>query len=173
MTKPTAPAVLYYVTVYFENGYVLTPNVFVRPTAEEAFNLANKIVMRNAPRYQKMSARKMEYVESFPITEDFYHTVSNEDHQEWSPEFNREMVEAGEEAIPEVLVTVLTGKIENKDDRKLFPKGSAYFLDEWYYTTDVEEARELMKESNLPLFIPAEHAHLYRPTEEVVWSGWN
>lgn len=167
------PPVLYYVTVYFENGYVLTPNVFVRPTADEAFKLANAIVMKNAPRYQRMSARKMEYLSSFEITDDFYHQVIEEEHQEWSPEFNREMVVAGESGIPEVVTTILEGKIQDPKDRQFFPKGPAYFLDEWYFTTDTEEARKLMKKSNLPLFIPARHAHLYRPTEEVVWSGWN
>lgn len=173
MTKPLVPPVLFYATVYFENEFILVPNVFVRPTIEDVFSLANAIVLQNAPRYKKMSARKLEYVDSFEITEDFYHQVIEEEHQEWSPEFNREMVISGEAAIPDVMVTVLTGKITNKQDKKFFPKGDAFFLDEWYYTSDPKEAKEMMKKSNLPLFIPARWAHLYKPTEEVVWSGWN
>ncbi len=167
------PPTLYYGSVYFDNNYVLVPNIFVRPSIDEVFALANSIVLLNAPRYQKIRARKLEYVDSFVIDDDFYHPVPQENQKEWTPEFNREQVVGGEAAIPNALVTILIGKITNKRDKKFFPKGDAFFLDEWYHTSDPKEARELMKKSDLPLFIPAQWAHLYKPTEEVIWSGWN
>lgn len=167
MSKPQViPSALYYVSVYFENGTIRTPNLFVRPDVEEAFVFANEFLMDEDFKYRKMSARKMEYVASKEITLDFYHEVAQTDHRSWSGEFNQAMVSSGEKQIPNVLTVILTGKAPGV-------KGISYFLDEWYFTNSVEEAMLQMKESNLPLFIPAKTAHLYKPTNEIHWTSWN
>lgn len=163
---PKVPPVLYFVTVYFDNGVVRTPNLFVKTTPDEAFSFANKFLVEDDYRYRKMSARKLEFVKTFEITPDFYREVSPEEHRDWSGEFNQELVSAGIEKIPNVLVVILTGKAPGV-------RGTSYFLDEWYPTTDVSKAINLMKKSSLPLFIPARFGHLYRPLEEIHWSGWN
>lgn len=165
-SKLSVPQTLYYVTVYFDNSLIRTPNLFVKPTVDEAFVFANKFLVEDGLRYRKMSARKIEYTASFDITPDFYHSVSEELHTEWTGEFNQEMVSSGEQAIPNSLVVILSGKAPGV-------RGSAYFLDEWYFTSDTDKAVALMKQSNLPLFIPARTAHLYRPTDELHWTSWN
>lgn len=166
MPKVAMPPSLYYVTVYFENGIFRTPNLFVRPTPDEAFQFANRFLMEEDFKYRKMSARKMEFVSSNEITPDFYHDVPQEQHIDWTGEFNQNMVTAGEAKIPNVLAVILTGKAPGV-------KGTSYFLDEWYNTTDEKEAMKLMQKSNLPLFIPAKIAHLYHPTTELHWTSWN
>lgn len=165
-TKLLMPSELYYVSVFFDNNTVRTPNLFVRPTSEEAFIFANKFLMEEGFKYRKMSARKMEFVVSKEITLDFYHEVIETDHIDWTGEFNQQMVSTGEKQIPNVLTVILTGKAPGV-------KGTSYFLDEWYHTTDPVQAMEQMKKSNLPLFIPAKIAHLYHPTDEIHWTSWN
>ena|SRR3989344_5916051 len=166
MTKIKAPQILYYVSAFFGNGIIRTPNLFVRPTVDEAFSFANKFLIEEDFKYRKMSARKMEFIASKKITLDFYHEVVEADRIIWTGEFNQAMVSGGEKLIPDVLTVVLPGIAPGVS-------GTSYFLDEWYHTTDIEVAMEQMKNSNLPLFIPTTIAHLYRPTNEIHWTSWN
>lgn len=166
MSGVNPPKTLYYVTIYFEDDTRRTPNYFLWPSATEAFKNANTAIISETYRYKRLSARRLDYRGSFKITSDFYHNVPDDDHIEWSAEFNESMVVEGESAIPNVLVTLLAGKLTGD-------KTTRFFLDEWYKTANLEEAKVLMKKSNLPLFVPAKEAHLYQPTTDVKWTSWN
>ena len=166
MSEIIPPKILYYVTIYFEDDTRRTPNYFLWETVTGAFKNANNAVISESYRYKRLSARRLDYRGSFKITPDFYHPVSEDDHIDWSAEFNESMVIGGESAIPKVLVTLLSGKLAGEKTPRLF-------LDEWYKTSNLEEAKVLMRKSNLPLFVPAKEAHLYQPTTDVKWTSWN
>lgn len=163
--KTTIPKTLYYVTIHFPDGTRRTPNFFLWETVDEAFKGANDMVLEGGMKYRSLSARKIIFKKSIPITQEFFHEVPEGESVSWTPEFNQSMVDAGEVQIPNALVVILSHKGgARKPD---------LFLDEWFHTSNVAKAMSMMKHSNLPLFIGTKVAHVYEPTTEVHWTGWN
>lgn len=163
--KLTIPKTLFYVTIHFPDGARRTPNFFLWETVEEAFKGANDLVVESGMKYRSLSARKIVFKKTIPITPDFYHEVPEGESVSWTPEFNQEMIDAGEKIIPNALLVVLS--------HKGGAKKPDLFLDEWFHTNSIEKAMAMMKKSNLPLFIGTKFAHVYKPTNEVHWTGWN
>lgn len=163
--KITVPKVLYYVTIHFPDGTRRTPNFFLWENIDDAFKGANDLVLEGGMKYRSLSARKIVFKKTVPITPDFFHEVPEGEAVTWTPEFNQSMIDLGETKIPKALVVVLSHKGGAKQPD--------LFLDEWFHTDKVNQAMALMKKSNLPLFIGTKVAHVYKPTEEVHWTGWN
>jgi uncharacterized membrane protein len=138
---PTTPNPISGFYLYVPSSQAVTVDL----TVDEAFKGANDMVLEGGMKYRSLSARKIIFKKSIPITQEFFHEVPEGETVSWTPEFNQSMVDAGEVQIPNALVVVLSHKGgARKPD---------LFLDEWFHTSSVAKAMSMMKHSNLPLFI--------------------